>query len=181
MVVVVVLLLAGCTTITGQAGPAEPPAPTRPREVRIDGVDPCSLLTEAQRAELGLDAEPRSDVGPLPPYPGTDIPLCLFGGFQPRSISLGVALIGTTGVELYLSGNLAADIRQAHVQDYPAVVAIAPRNPSFCSVVIDVASGQAVDVNFRLDGPDASAPVESLCADAERAADAVLDTLIALR
>jgi hypothetical protein len=60
-------------------------------------------------------------------------------------------------------------------------VAIAPCNPSFCSVVIDVASGQAVDVNVRLDGPDASAPVESRCADAERAADAVLDTLIALR
>ena len=183
MVVVVLLLLAGCTTISGQAEPAAPSssAPARPRDVRIDGVDPCSLLTEQQRAELGLDAEPGLDVGPLPPYPGTDIPLCLFGGFRPRSVAVGVAVVATTGVDLFLSGNLVADVRWTQAGGFPALVAIAPRNTDFCTVVVDVAPGQAVDVNLRLYGRDAGAPVESLCQDAERAADAVMNTLLTLR
>jgi hypothetical protein len=149
--------------------------------VRIDGVDPCTLLTEEQRATLGLDAQPHLDVGPLPPYPGTDIPLCLFGGFRPRSVSLGVAVVQTTGVDLFLSGNLVADVRRTRASGFPALVAIAPRNTDFCSVVIDVAPGQAVDVNFRLYGRDAGAPVESLCQDAERAASAVMNTLLTVR
>jgi hypothetical protein len=180
VVVAVLLLLAGCATISGQAEPAAPSSsvPARPREVRIDGVDPCSLLTEEQRAELGLDAQPRLDVGPLPPYPGTDIPLCLFGGFRPRSVSLGVAVITNTGVDLFLSGGLVADVQWTQVSGFPALVAIAPRNTDFCSVVVDVAPGQVVDVNFRLDGRDSGAPVESLCQEAERAAGAVMNTLL---
>jgi hypothetical protein len=180
MAVLVMLLLTGCTTVSGQAEPAPPTpsAPARPREVRIDGVDPCSLLTERQRAELGLDAEPRLDVGPLPPYPGDDIPLCVFGGFRPRSVSLGVAVIATTGVDLFLSGRLAADVRRTHAGGFPALVAVAPRNTSFCSVVVDVADGQSLNINFRFDGRDAGARVESLCQEAERAAGAVMDTLL---
>ncbi|TWF74775.1 uncharacterized protein DUF3558 [Pseudonocardia hierapolitana] len=147
----------------------------------IDGVDPCSLLTEEQREELGLDAEPRLDVGPLPPYPGNDIPLCLFGGFRPRSVSLGVAAVTATGIDLFRSGGLVANIRPIEVDGFPALVAIAPRNTDFCSVVVDVAPGQALDINFRLDGRDAGAPVESLCQDAERAADAVMTTLLTVR
>jgi Protein of unknown function (DUF3558) len=182
-VVVVLLLLAGCTTTGGQAEPAPPTsaAPTRPRDVRIDGVDPCSLLTEQQRAELGLDAQPRRDVGPLPPYPGNDIPLCLFGGFRPRSVSLGVAVVTTTGIDLFLSGGLVVDARPIEVSGFPALIAIAPRNTDFCTVVVDVAPGQTLDVNFRLDGRNAGASLESLCQDAERAAGAAMDTLLTVR
>jgi hypothetical protein len=179
VVVVVVLLLAGCTTITGQAGPAEPPAPTRPREVRIDGVDPCSLLTEAQRAELGLDAEPRSDVGPLPPYPGTDIPLCLFGGFQPRAVSLTVATVTTAGANLFLSEDLIASVQPIEVSGFPALIAIAPRNTDFCTVVVDVAAGQTLDISFGLDGQSTDTPVDLHCRDAKIAATAAMSTLLA--
>jgi hypothetical protein len=183
MVVVVLLLLAGCTTISGPPEPAppSPSAPTRPREVRIDGVDPCSLLTEQQRAELGLDAEHRLDVGPLPPYPGSDIPLCQFGGFRPRAVSLTVATVTTTGIDLFRSGNLLAEVRPIEVGSFPALVAIATRNTDFCTVVVDVAPSQALDVSFGLDGPQAAASLDSLCQDAERAARAVIDTLLTIR
>jgi hypothetical protein len=192
MTIMVLLLLAGCTTVAGQAQPAAPAPPAdpaqptsaasaRPRDVSIDGVDPCSLLTEEQREELGLDARPRLNLGPLPPYPGTDIPLCLFGGFRPRSVSLGVAVVPTSGIDLFESGGLIADVRPIEVGGFPALVAVAPRNPDFCEVVVDIAPGQALDVNFRLDGRDAGAPIEALCEDAERAAGAVMDTLLAAR
>jgi hypothetical protein len=92
-----------------------------------------------------------------------------------------VATVTTTGVDLYRSGSLIADIRPIEVSSFPALVAIAPRNKDFCSVVVDVAPGQALDVNFRLDGPDAGAPGDSLCQDAEHAAGAVMKTLLQVR
>ena len=36
--------------------------PPRPRVVPVDGIDPCTLLTEADRAELRLDRDPVLDV-----------------------------------------------------------------------------------------------------------------------
>ena len=58
------LLLAGCVRETGGVGAApvpasaaaaatEVPLPPRPRDVDVRGVDPCSLLTGAQRADAG--------------------------------------------------------------------------------------------------------------------------------
>jgi hypothetical protein len=180
------LLLAGCATVSGTPAPAAPAPETsattgRPRDVPIDDVDPCTLLTDEQREELGLDAEPRLDVGPLPPYPGDAIPLCLFGGFQPRAVSLAVATVSTTGIELFHSGGLVADVRPIEVRGFPALIAIATRNTDFCTVVVDVAPAQAVDVSFGLDGPGALATVDSLCMDAERAANAVIETLLSTR
>ena len=62
LLVVAALLTAGCTSAVEEP----PPAPTgvvlppRPREVRLEGVDPCSLLTAEQRAALGFTSEPHS-------------------------------------------------------------------------------------------------------------------------
>ena len=58
LLLVTAVLAAGCTTAVpgtpSAAGP--PPLPPRPREVRLDGVDPCSLLTSEQRADLGFQS-----------------------------------------------------------------------------------------------------------------------------
>lgn len=56
------VLVAGCAgpaaTPSPPPAPASPSGPTlppRPAELRLDGVDPCALLTPAQRARFGLD------------------------------------------------------------------------------------------------------------------------------
>jgi len=56
------VLAAGCTTAVEGTPSAAPPAPlpARPREVRLDGVDPCSLLTPEQRTALGFKNKPSS-------------------------------------------------------------------------------------------------------------------------
>ncbi len=186
VVVVVLLVLAGCTTVEGTPEPAPPgtsasAGQARPREVRVDGVDPCSLLTEAQRAELGLDARPRLDPGPLPPYPGNEIPLCVFGGFRPRPVSVAVSVVTTAGIEIFTSGELVAELRTIEVEGFPAAVARPTRYTDFCTVVVDVAPGQTVDVNFRGSGAAAAIPQDQLCADAGEAADAAMITLLSLR
>ena len=58
LLIVVFLLVGGCTSGPAGSAPAEPTGlslPPRPRDLRIDGVEPCSLLTAQQRTELGLE------------------------------------------------------------------------------------------------------------------------------
>jgi hypothetical protein len=178
----VLLLLAGCTTISGQAQPAAPAssAPARPREIRIDGVDPCSLLTEQQRAELGLDGRPRFDNSPSLLFPG-NVPMCVTSGFEPRAIAVSVGLVTTVGIEFISTGRLAADLEQTATAGFPAIVARPTTYTQFCNVFVDVAPGQLVDVQALDGGRRPPIPQEQLCRDAERAATEVLETLLATR
>jgi hypothetical protein len=184
VVVAIMLLLAGCTTIGGQAEPASPPtsaSPVRPKDVRIDGVDPCSLLTEKQRAELGLDGGQRFDRRQTSLYPGGDVPYCTISGFEPRAVWTAVSLVATTGIERYAAGDLLVDVRPAEIQGFPALTAIPQRFTEWCSVVVDIAPGHLLDVQFADGGRVPPIPQEQLCDDAAVVADRVMDTLMATR
>jgi Protein of unknown function (DUF3558) len=183
--IMVLLLLAGCTTIAGQPQPAAPApltaaGPARPRDVPIDGVDPCSLLTEEQREELGLDGRSLLDQSPSLLYPG-EVPMCVISGFEPRAIAVGVSVIATAGIELFTSGELAADVKRVEVAGFPAAVATPTQYTHFCTVVIDVAPGQLVDVQAMDGGRKPPIPQEQLCQDAEEGANAAMTTLLTLR
>ena len=168
--------------VSGQAEPAAPSssASARPREVRIDGVDPCSLLTEEQRAELGLDGRPYFDNRPSLLYPG-NVPMCVISGFDPRAIAISVGVVTTADIEFFTSGRLAADVRPIDVSGFPAAVAVPTRYDQFCTVVIDVAQGQLVDVQAQDGGRRPPIPQEQLCRDAEESANAVMATLLSTR
>jgi hypothetical protein len=186
MMIMIFLLLAGCTTIAGQAQPAAPAPPTstgpaRPRDVPIDGVDPCSLLTEEQRAELGLDGRPAFDNSPSSLYPGGDSPACVTRGFEPRAISAGITLVATAGIELYTSGSLTVDIRPTEVRGFPGVIAVPQRFKEWCSVIVDVAPGQLLDVQFADGGRTPPIPQPQLCEDAVVVADRAVGTLLQIR
>jgi hypothetical protein len=185
MMIMVLLLLAGCTTVAGQPQPASPATPTsagpaRPRDVPIDGVDPCALLTKEQREELGLDGRPLLDRSPSLLYPG-EVPMCVISGFDPRAIAVGVSVVTTAGIEFFTSGELAADVRRAEVAGFPAAVAVPTQYSHFCTVVIDVAPGQLVDVQAQDGGRRPPIPQEQLCRDAEEAANAAMTTVLTLR
>jgi hypothetical protein len=182
VVVVVLLLLTGCTTISGQAGPAESPTttPARPRDVRIDGVDPCTLLTEEQREELGLDGEPRFDNSPSLLFPG-EVPMCVTSGFDPRAIAVSVGLVTTAGIDFITADRLAADLDQTTVAGFSAITTRPTRYTQFCNVFVDVAPGQLMDVQALDGGRKPPIPQDQLCLDAERAATEAMETLVASR
>jgi hypothetical protein len=183
---VLIMLLAGCTT-GGQASPADPPAtnqaapttsplPPRPRDVPINDVDPCTLLTREQRAELDLDRPPQPRREPSLLYPG-DVSWCSIGGTDP-AISISISLVTTAGIEFWTSGRAAAEIRPIKIAQFPALEATSQVVDDGCNVLVDVAPGQMVDIQARSAGARPPIPQQQLCRDAERAANLVMDTLL---
>jgi hypothetical protein len=183
---VLIALLAGCSP-GGQAFPADPPTtaaaspttlslPPRPRDIPIDDVDPCTLLTREQRAELRLDRPPQPRKEPSLLYPG-DVPWCSIGGNEP-AISVSISVVTTAGIEFWTSGQAAADLQPVEVVGFPALVARSQTFDDGCNVLVDVATGQLLDVQVRSAGADPPIAEDLLCRDAERAASLVMDTLL---
>ncbi len=185
----VVLLLAGvlaaaCTTACTTTVEGTPSAPTgvllppRPREVRLDGVDPCSLLTAEQRAGLDLDGEPRYSRSYAELFRG-DVPTCTITGYSAKPVVVGVGMVTTAGVERWQLGELAAEVRTIIVADFPAVVARPTRFTNFCSVEVDVAPGQLLDVQISDGGGRPPLPQRELCSRAEETAVELVRSLLA--
>jgi Protein of unknown function (DUF3558) len=184
------MLVGGCTAVPGQPAPANPTGgasagangiqlPPRPREVRLDGVDPCELLTEEQRAELGLDGRQSFSVAPSQLYNG-EVPACVISGSEPREVVAGVSAVTSVGIERYTtSRGLAAELRPVQVRGFPALVVVPTRLNDSCTVVVDVAPGQLIDAQFGDGGGRPPVPQPQLCQGAEALASAVMATLLA--
>lgn len=187
----VLVVTAVAVSACGSPPPAEPPPPPpttsaapaprvdlppRPRDIPVDDVDPCSLLTPADREEFGLDGDPivNSDVTPLL---GPSVS-CDVLGFEPVDISAAVTVATEVGIERFTHDELAAEVEASDVAGFPAVVTHARGADDFCDVVIDVADGQLIDVRLSDSALDPDIPLEQLCADTHRLADRVLATLL---
>jgi hypothetical protein len=170
--------LAVCTALAGcSPGGAEAP-PARPRDVPLNGVDPCSLLTAPQRAQLGLDGRPVFASAPSALYNGAEVPMCSISGFEPRAVSVALSVVTSAGIERFSSDDLAADVRPAQVRDFPAVVAVPQRLDDNCTVSVDTAPGQQLAVQFADGGRLPPIPQDQLCRDAENVATAAMTTLL---
>lgn len=185
MLGLVLLLVTGCTTISGAPTPAEPASPTsaattRPRDVPIDDVDPCTLLTAEQRGDLGLDGQPVLDRSPSLLFPGV-VTMCVVRGFNPRALVVSVGLVTTAGIEFIANGQLAAEFTPLAIEGFPAVLGRPSQYDQFCNVFVDVAPGQLMDVQALDGGRQPPVPQDQLCQDAERAAVAAVKTLLSAR
>ncbi|WP_219417883.1 DUF3558 domain-containing protein [Pseudonocardia nigra] len=181
-------LLGACTTDgPGQAAAAPTPTatatgpiglvlPPRPRELPLDGVDPCALLTPEQREMLGLNDNSVRSTTTARVFAG---PTCSIRGDEPRAISVGFALATDSGIEALTSpGTTTDEITPITVQGFPAILA-RPPIPDFCSVDVDVAEGQFLDVIFRDGGRLPPIPQDQLCRDAVEVAEQAVGTLLA--
>lgn len=184
------VLAAGCgsTVVQGEpagesSAPSASAAPTasevpglsaRPRDVPLDGVDPCALLTEEQRSRFELDRPPLPDTQPSEGNART----C---DFNDSEGSTGVVLISSTanGIGVWLDGSRGGTVTPLMVAGFPAVQIVDERqNISLCLVAVDVADGQQL---IAQDSPSFSdpAPIEQRCAAAAMYAEAAMQTLVA--
>lgn len=169
--------VAACAPGGGAGEPAGLELPPRPRDVRIDGVEPCSLLTEQQRLELGLDGKPAASTRPSVLFKG-DETVCIVRGYSPRAVSVGVGVVTTSGIELLMDGQIDADVRAVKVREFPAIVVTPTKFSDFCSVMVDVAPGQILDVQYADGGREPPISQQQLCQGAEQVAGAAMTNLV---
>lgn len=177
--------LVGCTgdgTANGSPQPV-PSSPTssapqlapRPAEVRIDGLDPCTVLTPEQQANLGFDREPR--VGIPDPNGNTT---CNYSRDAEPGYGITLTPVPQEGAEVWLDGTRNVDVAVLDVMGFAAVetrLAGSFETGPFCNIVVDVADGQSLDVQFtelsEFNTQDQN------CEQALQAAEAAMQTLLA--
>jgi hypothetical protein len=164
--------------VPGTPSAADPtPLPPRPREVRLDGVDPCSVLTVEQRAALGYRGTASSSM-PYVDLFGGEVPTCTMSSSSADPTILGVGIVTTVGIERWRERNLAAVVRSDSVAGFPAIVALPSQSKAYCAVEVDVAAGQLLDVQFLDAGHQPPIAQDELCSRAKRSAEAAVTTLL---
>lgn len=183
MCVLAAVLATGCApSMTGGAGGPAPfvgiELPPRPRDIDVRGIDPCTLLTEAQRAELALETPPMFDT--------TEVSLLFEGpavscgslAFDPRSFAVSVELtFDGLGIAALTGRPVSSELTVLDLEGFPAVLA-RPRDQLFCQVLVDLAPGSALSLQFR-EGGRRTIAQDDLCAGVLQVAEKAMSTLVA--
>ncbi|TQM80138.1 uncharacterized protein DUF3558 [Saccharothrix saharensis] len=135
------------TTTTAAAetsSPSAEPSSARPREVRLDGVQPCTLLTAEQLPALKIDRQGRPVTSDF--YKTTACSWSVTGA--------GNRLVPVTkeGIEAWTGGERTGrptDIEP--IFGFPAITVTVPSDPAACDVMVDTADGQYLVAAFSVD------------------------------
>ena len=179
LLLVTAVLAAGCTTAVEGTPSAEPPPPlpARPREVRLDGVDPCSLLKADQRTALGFTRQPSSSQPYVELFHGI-VPTCTMNSSSSAPTILGIGTVTSAGIERWRDSDVAATVSSTEVAGFPAVVAAPDQSDAYCAIGVDVAVGQLLDIQLLDAGHQPPLSQGELCARAQRSAEEAMKGLL---
>lgn len=172
-------LMSGCTTTSvGHPNPVSldttgiaETVEERPREIKIDDVDPCSLIQRSDYAdfyidEAGVEHQDKTFDAAECAWDGTDV-----GYFA-------VLLVTNSGVEMWLDGSTAAQGRAADpIVGFPVVTVLRPEDENSCFVAVDVADGQQLLAQVGIDKSKVSS-MPPVCEFAHQFASSAMSTLV---
>ena len=175
--VVAVTVMAGCSNGGGQPTPqtntftsataAPSSSSSRPRSIALTGIDPCSLLTPAQKAQFGIDP---SRVNTDPAEAFNNAPRCFWSTDQD---AYAFELITSEGIGAWTNGTRQGKVaQQAPIDGFPAI-SITPPTPQACYTAVDVADGQYLLATIDTDVAD----TPKMCELARQLAQAGMSTL----
>jgi hypothetical protein len=180
---VALMALAGCgggpqppTAVPASPSPTEPNTsllPARPVQLRLDSVDPCTLLTNTQRSPLGVNPGSSSGENFGGPLQGK---VCVWTSraTAPDNEYSG-AVILNHGAEYALGTE-----PMRSVDGFAATTTTSMgSDPNFyCGLLVDVAAGQALSATYDNPAKDAPGMTRALACDkAQQLATALLSTL----
>lgn len=184
------LLLAGCGSPGGVdpgaasspaalspplpfAAASNSPGPQRPRSVSLKIVDPCAVLSGAQRKALALDGDPRPFT-----VPTFDNAKACGLRDSTHALAASLTLVTTMGIDVWTNGSFKADARPVRVADFPALVVRTPGQATSCDVEVDVADLQFLDVRLGDNGNTVPPSLDQLCQGAQQVATAAVMSLL---
>ncbi|MFD0201792.1 MULTISPECIES: DUF3558 domain-containing protein [Saccharothrix] len=158
---------------------AEPTAskPPRPKEVKLDGVDPCATLTTAQRVELKIDEAVNDPLDVL--NNDNPAPTCAYMSNGRSVFSYNVSLVSGEGIE-YWEGGSNLDVDAKTVAGFAAYqYKLSGTSEAYCSYAVDVAEKQQLIVQFFPIGDGFTQ--DQMCQNAAKGAELALATLQTLK
>lgn len=166
---------AATTTTAATTTAADPSTEAqRPRELKVDGVDPCKLLTAEQMVQLKVTRSSRNDSDIVKTG---DVPTCEFRG--DLSTNYGVAVIAGKGVD-YWTGKGNTDVSEVRVAGFAAKQISLSGVEADCAIAVDVADGQQLYVDYIPVGSKGPAKDE-MCRNVALGAELALTTLQSLK
>lgn len=159
-------------TGTGKPSSTSKAPVVRPKTINLKGVDPCTLLTEAQRQALSLDRPPQA--GKSEDFDGASS--CAISK-EDRTYIAGVIAVTEMGVEGYTNGQLNVDATPLRIGGFPAVLGkpTVGNGADYCFVGVDVSDGQHLAIKMMSVG---ETPQARLCELAPPVAEAAIATLM---
>jgi hypothetical protein len=151
--------------------------PPRPRDLSVTGLDPCTLFTDAQRAELMVDSVATDDAGGNEVFEGMQE--CVLEREQSEPfVSYTMIAMTTTDVSFWLEHNAAATVFD--VGGFPAVEFRARgAEEADCAVAVGVAEGQHLHFDMLAISEDLTG--DELCQRNTQVAEMAVATLQTLR
>lgn len=154
----------------------EIPAP--PKELRLDGLDPCTLYTPAQRTELKVDKFRTRNAENSEYY--KDMQECVLDvSTQEPFITYAALAVTNEDVSVWLTGNRNVDAKLISVGGYPAAQFSIMGTDTNCSIAVGVAKGQHLWVDMTPWSGDFT--YEDICNAGKQAAEMALQTLQTLK
>ncbi|MEJ2859014.1 MULTISPECIES: DUF3558 domain-containing protein [unclassified Saccharothrix] len=181
--VVALLAVAGCgaeptTSGSPRTAPATPtsteegtrPASSRPRELKLDGREPCTLLTADQLARLDIDR------------PGKPLEVAALRSTGCNWIttraSSSLVPVMAEGIEAWTEGKRTGRPQEIDpISGFPAITVTVASNAERCDVMVDTGAGQYLAAGFSVTAPDPS-KVPKPCDGARQLAEAAMQNLL---
>jgi hypothetical protein len=180
-VLVVLALVTACTSpVAGTSTPgttaptnestSTKPSSSRPREIKLDGKDPCQLLTSAQLTNLKFDRPGRQEDAPSYKAKGC--------AWTVSGQSTRVLPVTSEGIEAWTSGKRTGQPQEiAPITGFPAISVTVASDEHRCDVIVDTAEGQYLSITFSVSG---FKPEEfpKPCDGARQVAEAAMQNLV---
>jgi Protein of unknown function (DUF3558) len=153
--------------------------PPRPRDIKLDGVDPCKLFTKAQLDQIKVSRQ-RGSVQSEEVF--KNAPVCQMDGEDNKVFfDYEAWLVTTEGIEPWLSGKRNVDAKLVSVEGFPAATYKLRGTTHFaCETAVSVANGQQLMIQFRPTNRDVFTQ-DQMCQKSEQGASLAMRTLQTLK
>lgn len=143
------------------------PSSERPRDIDLEGKDPCGLIPQADWPKLGIERP-----GKQSPHPDFESPRCFYPDLG------GVTLVVTAGIEEWSTDKYNVAIEDVEpIDGFPAITVASNVDRRTCWAVVDIADGQSLMTTVASNPEDPSKPER--CDLAYRFAESAMKTLVA--
>lgn len=148
---------------------SQKPASDRPRDIKINGMDPCTLIPQSDWAKFEIKEPGKRKVNSA-----SKEPLCDYNGGNLAGFNL--TLNSKEGIEAWDESERDVKIAESEpIEGFPAIQFTHRAFKGGCSVVVDVADGQTLDV-FTIVSTTRAEPRK--CEIAREFAESAMKTLV---